>query len=154
MIQLKATQPVQPTEGVDLSSNASTMEPISQPNDMDIMTQVMGSRSRYIKGLGPLPKLSVVGGTRVSSSSSYHHVNAETIVELQEKLTSTKDELNSTKEELAKNKEELARNKDELARNNLALQNQTKRVDILFQRLSHFFPGFSFEDPTSQGGPS
>ncbi|KAG6527403.1 hypothetical protein ZIOFF_009502 [Zingiber officinale] len=49
------------------------LDNVRQPKDVNIMTQVLGSRSRYVKGLSPLPKLSVVGGSRATNISSKHH---------------------------------------------------------------------------------
>ncbi|KAG6527410.1 hypothetical protein ZIOFF_009509 [Zingiber officinale] len=49
------------------------LDNVGQPKDVNTMTQVLGSRSRYVKGLGPLPKLSVVGGFRATNISSKNH---------------------------------------------------------------------------------
>ncbi|KAG6523572.1 hypothetical protein ZIOFF_013433 [Zingiber officinale] len=49
------------------------LDNVRKPKNDNIMTQVLGSRSRYVKGLGPLPKLSVVGGSRATKFSSKHH---------------------------------------------------------------------------------
>lgn len=62
MVEVRSTQP-QGEVSVSLVNN------VHQPKDVDIMTQVLGSRSRYIKGLGPLPKLSIVGGSRPQTSA-------------------------------------------------------------------------------------
>ncbi|KAG6519588.1 hypothetical protein ZIOFF_023082 [Zingiber officinale] len=51
----------------------STVDNVHQPKDVNIMTQVLGSRYRYVKGLGLLLKLSVVGGSRATNISLKHH---------------------------------------------------------------------------------
>ncbi|KAG6527462.1 hypothetical protein ZIOFF_009564 [Zingiber officinale] len=66
MVDLRLTQ----SESEEFTS---TVDNVHQPKDVNIMTQVLGLRSRYVKGLGPLPKLSVVGGSRATNISSKHH---------------------------------------------------------------------------------
>ncbi|KZV31141.1 hypothetical protein F511_11854 [Dorcoceras hygrometricum] len=60
MIEFRSTQP-------ESEVSVSVVDNMHQPKDVDIMTQVLGSRSRYVKGLGPLPKLSVVGGSKATN---------------------------------------------------------------------------------------
>ena len=40
------------------------------PHDMDIVTDVLGPRSRYKKGFGGLPRLKAIGAKRAASSST------------------------------------------------------------------------------------
>lgn len=49
----------------------------TQPKDLNIMTEVLGSRSRYQKGYGALPRLKVVGGTRASLNNNNNRSRQE-----------------------------------------------------------------------------
>lgn len=66
MVEVRLTQ-------VEGEMYVSTVDNVHQPKDVSIMTQVLGSRSRYVKGLGPLPKLSVVGGPRATNIGLKHN---------------------------------------------------------------------------------
>ncbi|PON47382.1 hypothetical protein PanWU01x14_244660 [Parasponia andersonii] len=54
------------------------------------MTQSLGTRSRWQKGLGSLPQLKIVGGPRVAGTSSVaamQREHTETIASLKQQLT-------------------------------------------------------------------
>ncbi|KZV30912.1 S-adenosylmethionine-dependent methyltransferase (SAM or AdoMet-MTase) isoform 1 [Dorcoceras hygrometricum] len=69
MIEFRSTQS-------ESEVSVSSIDNMHQPKDVDIMTQVLGPRSRYVKGLGPLPKLSIVGGSRATNlRTTYHDVS-------------------------------------------------------------------------------
>ncbi|KZV22027.1 hypothetical protein F511_40406 [Dorcoceras hygrometricum] len=72
MIEFRSTQP-------ESEVFVSAVDNMHQPKDVDIMTQVLGSRPRYVKGLGPLPKLSVVDGSRATNLMATCHDDSEKI---------------------------------------------------------------------------
>ncbi|KAM7481710.1 hypothetical protein LguiB_006293 [Lonicera macranthoides] len=62
MIHMRASQPVESAGSVEPG------EEVAQPKDLNIMTQVLGPRSRHHKGYGSIPRLKAVGGSRATSS--------------------------------------------------------------------------------------
>ncbi|XP_073123843.1 uncharacterized protein [Henckelia pumila] len=83
MVEVRSTQP----EG---EASDSTINNVHQPKDVDIMTQVLASRSRYVKGLGPLPKLSIVGGPRATNMNLKHNHGGEKIMAMQQMIDEQK----------------------------------------------------------------
>ncbi|KAG6503235.1 hypothetical protein ZIOFF_035546 [Zingiber officinale] len=81
------------------------------------MMQVLGSQFRYVKGLGPLPKLSIVGGSRVTNISSKHHDDYKKFATIQKTI-------------------------DE---QNLTIREQHKKFEELLHQLQQVIPGFSFQ---------
>lgn len=60
------------------------------PLHMDIVSDVLGSRSRYKKGFGPLPRLKAIGGKRArvsaTTSSTQQNLQVDRIMEENEQL--------------------------------------------------------------------
>ncbi|XP_042385812.1 uncharacterized protein LOC121977289 [Zingiber officinale] len=112
MVDLRLTQ----SESEEFTS---TVDNVRQPKDVNIMTQVLGSRSRYVKGLGPLPKLSVVGGSRATNISSRHHDDYGKFTTMQKTI-------------------------DE---QNLTIREQHQKFEALLHQLQQVIPGFSFQPP-------
>ncbi|PON36979.1 hypothetical protein TorRG33x02_348290 [Trema orientale] len=75
-------------ETMDQVDPASSAESVMGPSPIDeyaIMTQSLGTRSRWQKGLGSLPRLKSVGGPRAASTSHVvvmQREQAETIANL------------------------------------------------------------------------
>ncbi|PON48402.1 hypothetical protein TorRG33x02_320490, partial [Trema orientale] len=90
MVKMRASQPTQPANSV--SESVGSIGSVSAPNaltDDQIIDIVRGTRSRYKKGKGVLPRLKVIGGTRVPSSSNNSTLareQAETIATLQHQI--------------------------------------------------------------------
>ncbi|KAG6488631.1 hypothetical protein ZIOFF_049878 [Zingiber officinale] len=80
---------------------------------------VLCIRSRYVKGLGPLPKLSVVGGSRATNISSKHHDDYEKFATMQKTI-------------------------DE---QNLTIREQHQKFEALLHQLQQVIPSFSFQPP-------
>ncbi|XP_073120394.1 uncharacterized protein [Henckelia pumila] len=121
MIELRSTQ----LEG---EVSASTVDNVHQPKDLNIMTQVLGSRSQYVKGLGPLPKLSVVGGARATNVNSKHCDDSGKIMSMQQMI----DEKQHTISEQQK-----------------TISEHEQKFDAILQQLQQVIPGFSFQPPAS-----
>ncbi|KAG6500225.1 hypothetical protein ZIOFF_040068 [Zingiber officinale] len=96
-----------------------TVDNVRQPKDVNIMMQVLGSWSRYVKGLGPLPKLSVVGGSRATNISSKYHNDYGKFATMQKTI-------------------------DE---QNLTIREQHQKFEALLHQLQQVIPGFSFQSP-------
>ncbi|KAG6492807.1 hypothetical protein ZIOFF_047774 [Zingiber officinale] len=112
MVDLRLTQ----SESEEFTS---TVDNVCQPKDVNIMTQVLGSRSRYVKGLGPLPKLSVVGGSRATNISSKYHDDYGKFVTMQKTI-------------------------DE---QNLTIHEQDQKFEALLHQLQQVILGFSLQPP-------
>ena len=83
MIHMRASEPVESAESVESGDE------VAQPKDLDIMTQVLGPRSRQYKGYGSMPKLKLVGGSRTASSRGTYqdHEKDKVIATLKEQVT-------------------------------------------------------------------
>ncbi|XP_042423876.1 uncharacterized protein LOC122011555 [Zingiber officinale] len=121
MVEIRSTQ-------LESEVSVSTIDNVRHPKDADIMTQVLGSRSRYIKGLGPLPKLSIAGGPRATNISSKYNDDGEKITAMQQMI----DEQKQT-----------------ICEQQKTIGEQQKRFDALLQQLQHVIPGFSFQPPST-----
>lgn len=108
--------------------SVSLVDNVHQPKDVNIMTQVLGSRSRYIKVLGPLPKLSTVGGSRATNISLKHNDDGEKIMDMQQMI----DEQKQT-----------------IVEQQQTISEQQKKFDALLQQLQQVIPGFSFQPPST-----
>ncbi|KAG6482886.1 hypothetical protein ZIOFF_059525 [Zingiber officinale] len=112
MVDLRLTQ----SESEEFTS---TVDNVRQPKDINIMMQVLGSWSHYVKGLGPLPKLSVVGGSRATNISSKYDDDYEKFATMQKTI-------------------------DE---QNLTIREQHQKFEALLHQLQQVIPGFSFQFP-------
>ncbi|XP_073053779.1 uncharacterized protein [Primulina eburnea] len=106
--------------------SVSTIDNVHKPKDVNIMTQVLGSRSRYVKGLGPLPKLSIVGGPRATNISSKHNDDGEKIMALQQMIDAQNETIGEQQQTISE---------------------QQQKFDALLQHLQQVIPGFSFQPP-------
>ena len=117
-------------ESIESVKSHTPVEQLTPFKDADIMTQVLGSRSRYQKGVGQLPRLSKVGGVRALSSSSSTSTavreQAETIATLQQKIEQQNVELETLQMERQKSQHEMK---------------------ALIHQLSQSIPGFVFQSP-------
>ncbi|KAM7461978.1 hypothetical protein LguiA_030099 [Lonicera macranthoides] len=84
MAHLRASQPVESARSVESGDE------VAQPKELEIMTQVLGSRSRHHKGYGSMQRLKVVGGSRATSSRGTYqdHEKDKVIATLKEQVTS------------------------------------------------------------------
>ncbi|XP_075482370.1 uncharacterized protein LOC142522719 [Primulina tabacum] len=126
MVEVRSTQP----EG---EVSVSTIDNVNKPKDVNIMTQVLGSRSRYVKGLGPLPKLSIVGGPRATNISSKHNDDGEKIMALQQMIDEQKQTIGEQQQTIGE---------------------QQQKFDALLQHLQQVIPGFSFQPPSTGSSTS
>ncbi|KAM7464339.1 hypothetical protein LguiA_032460 [Lonicera macranthoides] len=122
MAHLRASQPVESAGSVESGDE------VAQPKDLEIMTQVLGSRSRHHKGYGSMPRLKAVGGSRATSSRGTYqdHEKDKVIATLKEQVASQAEQLASQAQQLA------------------------AHTDVLAQ-LQKFIPGFQYQP---QIGPS
>ncbi|KAG6500797.1 hypothetical protein ZIOFF_040652 [Zingiber officinale] len=97
----------------------STVDNVRQPKDVNIMTQVLGSRSRYMKGLGPLPKLSIVGGSRATNINSKRHDDYGKFATMHKTINEQ----------------------------NLTIREQHQKFEALLHQLQQVIPGFTFQAP-------
>ncbi|KAM7468357.1 hypothetical protein LguiB_015919 [Lonicera macranthoides] len=122
MAHLRASQLVESAGSVESGDE------VAQPKDLEIMTQVLGSRSRHYKGYGSMPRLKAVGGSRATSSRGTYqdHEKDKVIATLKEQVASQAEQLASQAQQLA------------------------AHTDVLAQ-LQKFIPGFQYQP---QIGPS
>ncbi|KAM6556619.1 hypothetical protein CsatB_003638 [Cannabis sativa] len=66
IVELAATQPA-PTED---QPDEPAVNPTQYPRDLPVMTQVLGERSRHLRGFGHLPRLKGVGAKRAPATHS------------------------------------------------------------------------------------
>ncbi|KAM7468963.1 hypothetical protein LguiA_007146 [Lonicera macranthoides] len=136
MTHMRASQPVESAGSVESGDE------VAQPKDLEIMTQVLGPRSRHHKGYGSMPRLKAVGGSRATSSrSTYDDREKDKII------ATLKEQVASQEEKVAGQAEQLAAQAEQLAAQNRRL-NETNEV---LAQLQKFIPGFQFQPPT---GPS
>ncbi|XP_060962005.1 uncharacterized protein LOC115718935 [Cannabis sativa] len=64
MVEIAATQPA-PTED---EPDEPAVDPTQYPRDLPVMTQVLGERSRHLRGFGHLPRLKGVGAKRAPAT--------------------------------------------------------------------------------------
>ncbi|KAG6505806.1 hypothetical protein ZIOFF_038171 [Zingiber officinale] len=83
MVEIQSIQ----LEGV---VSISIVDNVHHPKDSDIMTQVLGSRSRYMKDLSPLTRLSIEVGPRATNISSKHNDDSEKITAMQQMIDEQK----------------------------------------------------------------
>ncbi|KAM7524794.1 hypothetical protein LguiA_014696 [Lonicera macranthoides] len=122
MAHLRASQPIESAGSVESGDE------VAQPKDLEIMTQVLGSRSRHHKGYGSMPRFKAVGGSRATSSRGTYqdHEKDKVIATLKEQVASQAEQLASQAQQLA------------------------AHTDVLAQ-LQKFIPGFQYQP---QMGPS
>ncbi|XP_060958252.1 uncharacterized protein LOC133030040 isoform X1 [Cannabis sativa] len=95
------------TQRTNISQPAGSDVTVDQPDilsDDQIVDMVLGTRSRYKKGRGPMPRLKVIGGTRAANNFVYNLYKDQvaTIVSLTQKLTETQDNFEGLIEQLKK----------------------------------------------------
>ncbi|KAM7469781.1 hypothetical protein LguiA_007964 [Lonicera macranthoides] len=136
MTHMRASQPVESAGSVESGDE------VAQPKDLEIMTQVLGPRSRHHKGYGSMPRLKAVGGSRATSSrSTYEDREKDKII------ATLKEQVASQEEKVAGQAVQLAAQAEQLAAQNRRL-NETNEI---LAQLQKFIPGFQFQPPT---GPS
>ncbi|KAM7481021.1 hypothetical protein LguiB_005604 [Lonicera macranthoides] len=108
---------------------------VAQPKDLDIMTQVLGLRSRYHKGYGSMPRLKTVGGNRAASSRGTYqdHEKDQVIATLEERLAAQAEQLAAQAAQLATQAVQLAAQNDRL--------NETTNV---LAQMQKFILGFQY----------
>ncbi|KAM7465893.1 hypothetical protein LguiB_013455 [Lonicera macranthoides] len=134
MIHMRASQ---------LVESAGSVEPgeeVAQPKDLNIMTQVLGPRSRHHKGYGSMPRLKAVGGSRATSSRGTYQDHEKDKV-----ITTLKEQVATQAEQLATQSAQLATQSAQLAAQNDRL-NETNNV---LAQIQKFIPGFQYQPPTT-----
>ncbi|KAF4351269.1 hypothetical protein F8388_019657 [Cannabis sativa] len=129
MTQIRDSQP--PTAAATGESAGSTEygEEVAQPKDLEIMTEVLGPRSRYHKGYGSMPRLKAIGGNRA--------VNVRSIIQEREKDTA-----------ITVLKEQVAIQGEQLASQQAMLASQQAMFAQLASQMQQLVPGFQFQPPT------
>ncbi|KAM7497498.1 hypothetical protein LguiA_021912 [Lonicera macranthoides] len=97
MIHMRASQPVESAGSVEFG------EEVAQLKDLNIMTQVLGPRSRHHKGYGSMPRLKAVGGNRVTSSRGTYqdHEKDKVIATLKEQVVTQVEQVAAQSAQLA-----------------------------------------------------
>jgi len=123
MIKIRDSQPVESAGSVESG------EEVAQPKDLEIMTQVLGPRSRYHKGYGSMPRLKSVGGNRAASSRGTSQDRE-------------KDEI------IAALKEQVATQAEQLATHQAMFESHQS----MFAQMQQFIPGSQYQAPTFPPG--
>ncbi|XP_062116882.1 uncharacterized protein LOC133830820 isoform X2 [Humulus lupulus] len=108
-------------------------EEVAQPKDLEIMTEVLGPRSRYHKGYGSMPRLKAIGGNRA--------MNVRSIIQEREKDTA-----------ITVLREQVAIQGEQLATQQAMLASQQAMFAQLASQMQQLVPGFQFQPqalPTS-----
>ncbi|PON99127.1 hypothetical protein TorRG33x02_049870 [Trema orientale] len=124
----------------ELGDGASSAESVVGPEQVDefqIMSKALGTRSRWQKGLGALPRLKSVGGPRAASTG---HV-AETIATLKQQLAEKDAEharrIDETQRQMAEKEVENQRRLEETQRQ---LNEQNRMLQTLIAKLGIEMP--------------
>ncbi|PON82258.1 hypothetical protein TorRG33x02_219600 [Trema orientale] len=127
--QLCAQSDPLPGDAAESAESVVGLEPIDK---FQIMNQAPGARSRWQKGLGPLPQLKSVGGKRVSSIGHVADTIATLKQQLAEKDLENQRRYKETQRQLAQKDVEHQCRLDETQRQ---LNEQQRTIQILISQL-------------------
>ncbi|XP_060971679.1 uncharacterized protein LOC133037918 [Cannabis sativa] len=123
MVEIAATQPA-PTED---EPEEPAVDPTQYPRDLPVMTQVLGERSRHLRGFGHLPRLKGVGAKRAPAT----HPSAQPTVTMEQY------------EALQKKVEEAEQTTQHTRQQYETQQLYLRRFQDQFEYLSRAVPGFN-----------
>ncbi|KAM6582386.1 hypothetical protein CsatB_009388 [Cannabis sativa] len=123
MVEIAATQQA-PTED---EPEEPAVDPTQYPRDLPVMTQVLGERSRHLRGFGHLPRLKGVGAKRAPAT----HPSAQPTVTMEQY------------EALQKKVEEAEQTTQHTRQQYETQQLYLRRFQDQFEYLSRAMPGFN-----------